>query len=190
VTAEEWAQIALRLDNYWSQPEFTEERSAAYFELLQDYPLERVEEALRELLSESLQYLPSLSVVLGKVEDNADPALRFEVMWSAVKAALRQEHAEAFLETEHPLYLRFLREQGEGNLRRVDESNTYAMHQLRQAWKELSGEFRAEARRGRVRKALSARPLIPQGGMVREGMRKVTPGAAQLPPGKQSRLVG
>jgi hypothetical protein len=162
VTTAEWGPLAARIDNWWSQPIFDEERSAAYFERLCDYEFDQVEIAFSALLSEGMQYLPSLSVVLAKLEENADPALRFETMWAAVKAALCQENPERFLEPEHPLYLRFYIEQGRIHvLSCVEQSNSYAMYQMRQGWKDLTAEFRAEVRRGRVRKALAARPLVP-----------------------------
>lgn len=161
MNAADWGPLAARIEGWWSQPVFDELRSAAYFERLQDYEFEQVEEVWGELLTEGHQYVPSLSLVIGKLEDRADSELRFESMWGAVKASLSEEHPERFLETEHPLYLRFYMEQGRFDvLTRVDEGNSYTMHQLRMAWKELTAEFRTEQRRGRVRKALTARPLI------------------------------
>ncbi len=163
-------------------------RSRAYLELLQDYEFGVVEEAFRELLSEGLQYLPSLSVVLAKIEEFAEPSLRFEVMWKAIVASLHSEAPEKFLETEHELYLRFFREEGGVQvLSRVDPTNTYAMHQMRLGWKELTAEFRTEGRRGRVRKALTARPLVPEleGREKRDGPRRMKDPVKLLPQGEE-----
>lgn len=188
--AQEWGPLAARIDSWWSQPVFDELRSAAYLELLQDYEFAQVEAAFRELLAEGLQYLPSLSVVLAKIEEHSEPALRFDTMWSAVTAALYAENPERFLETEHELYLRFFREQGGAEvLGQVDRANSYAMHQLRMAWKELTAEFRTEVRRGRVQAALTARPLVPEiaAGSKENGtgLRRMKDTTAALPPPRE-----
>ena len=180
----EWSGLSALVDNWWSQPEFTDDRAASYYELLCGYDLGQVEVAFRELLSEGHQFLPSLSVVLAKLEDNANPALRFEAMWRALRAALYEESPERFLETEHPLYLRFHIEQGGVSvLGRVDEANSYQMHSLRKAWKELSAEYQVEARRGRVRTMLTARPLVPpNAAQGQNGPRKISSALARALP--------
>lgn len=160
MTPEEWGPLAARIDYWWAQPGFTEERSTAYFEALHPYEFAVVEDAFGVLLQEGREFLPSLSVVLARIAGAADNDLRFDVMWAAVTAALGTPDPVRFLETEELLYVQFVKEQGVRELLMVEITSSYQMHALREAWKGLIAEAEAARRRARAAAGTRGLPLI------------------------------
>lgn len=183
----EWYKLATELQARWPNKEIPQPSIEIWYEDLAHLGADQVRAAIVSLYRDGREWCPNGAQILACVDeldsdDDREGVPRFETMWLAVKASLYQEAPERFLEPEHPLYLRFYLEQGRARvLGRVDESNSYAMHALQQAWKDLSRDYREEVRRGRVRAALAARPLVPLSASPNGGPRKLV-GAEKLLP--------
>jgi hypothetical protein len=163
LTWEEWGELAALMDNWWGQPEMTEHREQAYFELLQDYPRDRVEAAIYELLGEGSEFTPSAAALLAKVIiPEEDGSLRFGHALRVITDAIRSADAERFLSTEHPLYTRFLAEHPE--LPTADLSNDRYLRDLTFAWEALVQEWRAGIRKNAARAGMRSRSLARSGG--------------------------
>jgi hypothetical protein len=160
---EEWRPLAARMDLWWGQPAMTEEREVAYFELLRVYEAADVIQAVTELATAGADFTPSVSVIVAKIEEDVmDDRLRWPRPWNAVRYALARgsdaRQVEQILQTEHALYIQFVREQGVERLRTINEEDPQAMKNIEIAWRELLRSHRRGEIAHRARE-LAAGPM-------------------------------
>jgi hypothetical protein len=145
MTWEEWGRLVALIDHSWAGAELTEENEAAYFIWLREFDVEAVQRAIDDIAAEGVRFAPSAPEIRARVLiPEGDGSLRFGRAMRVVMYALKREQPERVLETEHPLYLRFLQEHPE--MRDTDLSNPKYLSYLEWQWKELVNDWRAEVR--------------------------------------------
>jgi len=90
VKLEEWRRVAVVVENAW-RGDWDEVRSAAYFALLEPYPVEQVERALHVIVRNGRPFLPTVPEIVAAI-DGADSAgsATWDECWRLVRRVIKR----------------------------------------------------------------------------------------------------
>lgn len=177
MTRDEWTKLSAKIDAWWPATDFAEDSEQAYFEELERYPTDEVDQAVRACLEDGGDFAPSLARLLAKMHRPLVVAPTFDQAYNRLTRAVRRHGSNeaaaiAELGTEHSALAAFAVQYGWDRFRQepVDDPGYggAVRKRLQDVWTSFLEDW-ADGQRVRLaqRSATAAREISARSGNPR-----------------------
>jgi hypothetical protein len=155
MTIQEWTRLAYFMEHAWNTPEWTDDKTAVYYEFLKNHEAGMVLKAIHYLQQEGKPFRPSSAQIVNAINKMSDAELpSWSVVFGSIDKALAMRRVQGlcFLRAIHPIVRAFVEWEGWEALQVSQWYGDYGeleRERLRVRWEAFSDNAKDRVMHGR-----------------------------------------